>query len=115
MGMEVIEAGEGHSRLKLPVKKEFRNVYGATHGGAIATLLDSCCSIAAGTLLEPREAAVTLNQRINYISNPREGILYAEGRAVHKGRNTGVGLAEVRDDKGNLVAVGIATIFIFKR
>ncbi len=115
MGMELVEANEGRSRVRLPLKDEFKNLYGTIHGGAIATILDSSCSIAAGTLMEPGEVAVTLNQRINYIAQPQGSILYAEGRAIHKGRYTGVGQAEVRDDQGNLVAVGTATIFIFRR
>ncbi len=115
MGMELLEATQGRSRVRLPLKEEFKNLYGTIHGGAIATLLDSSCSIAAGTLMEPGEVAVTLNQRVNYIAQPQGSLLYAEGRAIHKGRYTGVGQAEVRDDQGNLVAVGTATIFIFRR
>lgn len=115
LGMEVVEAGEGRARLRLPVKDELKNLYGILHGGVIAALLDSSCSIAVGTLLETDEAAVTLDQRINYISNVKEGVLYGEGRALHKGRFTGVGQAEVRDEQGNLVAAGMITSFIIKR
>ena len=115
LGMEVVEAGEGRARLRLPVKDELKNLYGILHGGVIAALLDSSCSIAVGTLLETDEAAVTLDQRINYISNVKEGVLYGEGRALHKGRFTGVGQAEVRDEQGNLVAAGMTTSFIIKR
>jgi acyl-CoA thioesterase len=115
LGMEVIEADEGRARLRLPVKDELKNLYGILHGGVIAALLDSSCSIAVGTLLEEDEAAVTLDQRINYISNVKEGVLYGEGRALHKGRFTGVGQAEVRDEEGNLVAAGMITTFVIKR
>lgn len=115
LGMEVVEAGDGRARLRLPVKEELKNLYGILHGGAIAALLDSSCSIAVGTLLGPDEAAVTLDQRINYISNVREGVLYGEGRALHKGRFTGVGQAEVRDEEGNLVAAGMTTSYIIHR
>ncbi len=115
LGMEVIEAGDGRARLRLPVKDELKNLYGILHGGVIAALLDSSCSIAVGTLLEENEAAVTLDQRINYISNVKEGVLYGEGRALHKGRFTGVGQAEVRDEEGNLVAAGMTTSFVIRR
>ncbi|RJP26271.1 MAG: PaaI family thioesterase [Actinobacteria bacterium] len=115
IGMEVVEAGEGRARLHLPVKEELKNLYGILHGGVIAALLDSSCSIAVGTLLGPDEAAVTIDQRINYISNVRDGVLYGEGKALHRGRYTGVGQAEVRDEDGNLVAAGMTTQFIIKR
>jgi acyl-CoA thioesterase len=94
LGMEVIEAGEGRARLRLPVKDELKNLYGILHGGVIAALLDSSCSIAVGSLMGPDEASVTLDQRINFISNVSRGVLYGEGKAVHKGRYTGVGQAE---------------------
>ncbi len=115
LGMEVVEAGDGRASLRLPVKNELKNLYGILHGGVIAALLDSSCSIAVGTLLGPDEAAVTLDQRINYIANVRDGVLYGEGRALHKGRFTGVGQAEVRDQDGNLVAAGMTTSFVIQR
>lgn len=115
IGMEIIEVGEGRSRLRLPVKDELKNLYGILHGGVIAALLDSSCSIAVGSLMEGNEASVTLDQRINYISNVSEGVLYGEGKALHKGRYTGVGQAEVRDEDGNLVAVGMVTVFFIRR
>ena len=115
LGMEVVEAGDGRASLRLPVRDELKNLYGILHGGVIAALLDSSCSIAVGTLLGADEAAVTLDQRINYISNVRDGVLYGEGRALHKGRFTGVGQAEVRDEEGNLVAAGMTTCFVIQR
>jgi len=115
LGMEVLEAGGGRSRLRLPVKDDLRNLYGILHGGVVAALLDSSCTIAVGSLMGRDEAAVTVDQCINYISNVSEGMLYGEGKAVHKGRYTGVGQAEVRDEDGNLVAIGMATIFFIRR
>ncbi len=114
LGMEVVETGEGLARLRLVVKDEHKNLYGILHGGVLASLLDSTCSIAVGTLLSPGEAAVTLDQRINFVSNVREGVLYTEGRALHKGRYTGVGYGEVRDEEGNLVAAGMTTVFVIR-
>ena len=115
LGMEIEEAREGRSRLRLPVKTDHKNLYGILHGGVIAALLDTSCSIAVGSLMKEDEVSVTLDQRINYIANVSEGVLIGEGKALHKGRYTGVGQAEVRDDKGNLVAAGMATVFIIRR
>lgn len=115
MNMEVLEAGQGRARLRLTIGNEHKNLYGILHGGVIAALLDSTCSIAVGTLLDLDEAAVTLDQRVNFISNVKDGVIYGEGRAMHKGRYTGVGLGEVRDEEGNLVAVGMTTVFVIRR
>ncbi len=114
LGMEVLQVEEGKCQLRLPLKAELKNLFGMLHGGVIASLLDSTCSIAAGSLCGIGEIAVTLDQTINYISNLREGCLLAEGTAIYKGRNTAIAHAEVRDQRGNLVAYGSATIFILK-
>lgn len=114
LGMEVLEIGEGRARLRLPVKDELKNLYGILHGGVIAALLDSTATIACGSLMKVGEMAVTVDQRINYISNVSTGILFGEGKALHKGRFTGVALAEARDEDGNLVAVGMSTVFFVR-
>jgi len=112
MKMEVVDAGEGRSKLTMEAGERLHSVYGMLHGGAAATILDSACGIALGTLLEPGEVCVTVDLRVNYISNLKEGNIVAEGRVVHKGRQTGVAQAEVRDEQGNLVAVCMSTHLI---
>jgi len=114
LGMEVLEMGEGRARLRLTVKDEHKNLYGILHGGVIAALLDSAGTIAVGSLMNIGEVAVTVDQRINYISNVSKGVLYGLGKALHKGRFTGVAQAEARDEEDNLVAVGMATIFFIR-
>ncbi len=114
LGMEVLELGEGKSKLRIKVRHDHHNLYGILHGGVIASLLDSTCTIALASLLRAGEAAVTVDQRINYISNVSQGEIYGEGRAIHRGRYTGVSQGEVRDQEGKLIAVGMATIFIIR-
>jgi uncharacterized protein (TIGR00369 family) len=111
-GMEVSELGEGISRLHLPMKEEFKNLYGTAHGGVLAALLDSTCSFALASLLEEGEAMVTLDMRVNFIGNVSAGLLTGEGTAIHKGRTTAVARGEVRDEAGKLVACGMSTCYI---
>jgi len=112
MDMRVAEAGGGRSRIVMRVKPEMCNLYGICHGGAIATILDSSCGVAIGTTLEPGKVVVTVDMRINYISNLGSGELVGEGRVIHRGAQTGVAGAEVRDAAGELVAVGMSTHLI---
>jgi uncharacterized protein (TIGR00369 family) len=114
MQMEVVDAGEGRSRITLQGRKDLQNLYGILHGGAAATILDSACGIAVGSLLQPGEICVTIDLRINYIANVGEGVLTGEGHVVHRGRRTGVARAEVRDQEGNLIAAGMSTHLIYK-
>jgi uncharacterized protein (TIGR00369 family) len=114
MQMEVVDAGDGRSRITLQGRKDLQNLYGILHGGAAATILDSACGIAVGSLLEPGEICVTIDLRINYVANVGEGVLTGEGRVVHKGRRTGVAQAEIRDEEGNLIAAGMSTHLIYR-
>ncbi|MDD5748027.1 MAG: PaaI family thioesterase [Actinomycetota bacterium] len=112
IGMEVIDAKDGKSKLILNAKKELQSLYGMVHGGAIASVIDSACSIAAGTQLAPGEICLTVDLRTNYIANLKEGKIFAEGILIHRGAKTCVSRAEARDENGNLIAVGIATLLV---
>ncbi len=114
MQMVMVDAGEGRSKVTLQGRKELQNLYGILHGGAAATIVDSACGIAVGSLLEPGEICVTIDLRINYIANVGEGTLIGEGRVIHRGRRTGVARAEIRDEEGNLIAAGMSTHLIYR-
>jgi uncharacterized protein (TIGR00369 family) len=114
MQMEALDAEDGRSSFRLTVKDDFKNLYGILHGGVIATILDSTCSIAVASLLEPGEFSYTLDQRVNYIGNVRSGVLHGQGKTIHKGRKTAVSEGEIRDDDGNLIAFGVNTLFLFR-
>lgn len=112
MGMRVIEAGDGRSRLELDACSKLHSLYGMLHGGVPATIIDSACGIAVGSTLNAGEICVTVDLRINYISNLKEGVICAEGKVLHRGKQTGVAQAEVKDEAGNLIAVGMSTHMI---
>lgn len=112
MQMEVQDASEGHSLVTLNAREQLHSLYGMLHGGVAATIVDSACGIALGSLLEPGEMCVTVDLRINYISNLKEGILVGEGRVIHRGKQTGVTEAEIKDEAGNLIAIGMSTHLI---
>lgn len=112
MQMQVLDAGEGRSRIEMSAGKHLHSLYGMLHGGAVATIVDSACGIALGSLLEQGEMCVTVDLRINYISNMKEGTLVGQGRVIHRGRQTGVTEAEISDEEGNLIAAGMATHLI---
>lgn len=112
MDMKVVSGGDGVSRLEMNTGQDHQNLYGILHGGAVATILDSACGIAIGTLLKAGEVVVTVDMRINFVSNIKGGTLVGEGNVLHRGRQTGVVEAKVTDEDGNLVAVGMSTHII---
>ncbi len=112
MGMTAKIPGEGTSRLELPAAEITHNLYGTVHGGVLAALIDSACGVALGTVMAQGETIVTVDLRINFIAPVKQGVLIAEGKVIHKGRNTGVAEATIRSEEGQLVAKGMTTHFI---
>jgi len=112
IGMKVVLAEDGSSRIEMEVQEELKNLYGTVHGGLLATLMDSACGVALGSLLKAGESLVTLDLRINYLSPVKSGTVIAEGKVVHKGRQTGVAEATLKDETGRLAAKGMSTHFI---
>jgi uncharacterized protein (TIGR00369 family) len=118
LGIDVIDAGEGWIRLRMPVKDQLRNAVGAPmHGGAVASLLDAAVGGALGTLHEASEGGTgqaTLDLNITYLAPAREGEIYGEGRILRKGGSIAFGEADIRDSRGELLARGRATYMVLR-
>ena len=100
-GIEAIEFAEGRTRLQVRVGPEHANNLGIAHGGLVCTLLD----IAMGTAARCTTGlpVLTLDMQTTFLS-PGRGLLTGEGRVVRPGRSILFCEAEVRDEKGELVA-----------
>ena len=57
----------------------------------------------------------TLEMKINYLKPFKGGEIVAEAKIIHKGTHTAIGDVEVKDEKENLIAKGLATYAIFKK
>jgi uncharacterized protein (TIGR00369 family) len=78
---------------------------GIVHGGAIATLLDSTCAMAALSLLWPAEYASSVNLHLAYLRPVPPGVLLtARGECLKAGRHIMFCEAKVWDAEGALVA-----------
>ena len=110
MGIRLVEIAPGRSRLEVDVESAHLNVYGTAHGGLCAALVDCAVGTALiGDLAQVIKPSPTVEMKVNYLAPVTGGKLVAEGRLVHRGRTLAVGMAEVRNGEGTLVAVGTAT------
>lgn len=114
MGLEVVEARGGASRLTLQVRPDHLNVGGAVHGGVIATMVDvavgvACHSMDPGGLRRPQ---ATTELSVTFLRAGRNGPLSCVARMRRRGRSLAVGEAEVSDADGRLLAVGRATYLV---
>lgn len=69
LGMETIHATRGMAIMKLPYDERLvgNPENGVLHGGAVTTLIDTCCGLAAITEPKVPQRTATLDLRIDYL------------------------------------------------
>ena len=111
LGIERVQSQEGRALIALDIKPAFRNSWNAAHGGVIITMLDSAMSLAARLYLHGAPGGIlTIEMNAKFISPGMGDRLAAEGWVIGGGKSTLFCEAEVRDEAGNLVAKGMATL-----
>ena len=101
IGIELLEASEGHATAILKIGRQHLNAVNIVHGGAIFTLADlvfAAASNSHGTV------AVAINVTISYLKAAAGGTLTAEAREVSRNRKLATYSIRVTDDGGDLVA-----------
>ena|ERR1700759_1153621 len=109
LGIEVLEAKAGHSKIKMEVRKEMVNGFGIVHGGIAFSLADSAFAFACNSR---NNLSVALDVNICFTKAVAVGdILVAEATENHNGRSTGIYLIQVTNQKNEQVALFKGTCF----
>ena len=100
IGIEIVEAEEGHIRSHLALREELMAPNGYLHAATVVALADTSCGY--GTLVnlpEGAESFTTIELKSNFVGTKREGAIECEARLVHGGRTTQVWDARVTDEE----------------
>ena len=65
-------------------------------------------------LVGPDEIYTTIEMKINYLKPFNKGEITAEAAIIHKGKNIAIGDVTVTNDRGHMIAKGLATYMIMK-
>ena len=103
---------EGVGSALMEVKEMHRQAAGAVQGGIIVTLADYAFHRAVRSVVQPEQAAVTVELKLNFISAAREGELTATARIINQGRRLVIGEMEVIDQNEKLIARGLGTYML---
>jgi 1,4-dihydroxy-2-naphthoyl-CoA hydrolase len=101
IGLEVLEAEEGHLATRLELRDELLAPNGYLHAATVVALADTSCGY--GTffgLPEGAEGFTTVELKTNFLSSRRSGAIRCEARLAHGGRTTQVWDATVVDADG---------------
>lgn len=103
MGVEILEIKEGYSKIKMIIRREMANGFGIVHGGIPFSLADSAFAFACNNR---NNLSVALDANINFTRPVNTGdVLTAEAKEVHNGKNTGVYLITLTNQKNETVAL----------
>jgi uncharacterized protein (TIGR00369 family) len=96
-------------------KSDYYNPFGTTHGGYIATLLDSAMACAIHTTLEAGKGSTSLEVKVNFVRPIFEqtGTLKAIGEIINVGRQIATAKGKLLDEDSKLYAHATTTCFIF--
>ncbi|WP_301929736.1 hydroxyphenylacetyl-CoA thioesterase PaaI [Ferruginibacter sp.] len=109
LGIEVLEAREGFSKIKMVVRKEMINGLGIVHGGIAFSLADTCFALACNSR---NTLSVALDTAINFIKPVHVAdVLTAEATEIHNGKNTGLYQVTVTNQQQHTVALFKGTCF----
>ncbi len=115
IAMHVIKTDRAGSLLKMKVSRKHNNVLGLVHGGVMASLVDSACSMSVFPFLKKGQAIVTLGLQIQYLSPVKSKEIVAHGTVVHYGKQTVYAEASILDNREQIIAKGSASFIIIEK
>jgi uncharacterized protein (TIGR00369 family) len=96
VGLELEEVRVDYARMRLPYRPELRQPAGVVHGGAIATLIDTCVVPAVASAYDEVPVMLTIDMQIRFLNAAKETDLIGEGWVVRRGRSVSFCQAEIR-------------------
>ncbi|MEN6423010.1 MAG: hotdog fold thioesterase [Smithella sp.] len=110
LGLKVVALEPGYSKVEMKVSPEMANIFGATHGGAILSLIDEAFETASNS---HGVLAVALNVNIQYLRPAGKGdLLTAEAREVSRSKRISTNQIDVKNAAGRQIAGAQCMAFI---
>src|SRR5260370_26240126 len=106
LGSDIMEIERGRVVFGATPTSAHYNPAGMVHGGYAATMLDSAMTCAVQSTLAPGLGCTTVDINIHYTrsATAETGLLRAEGKVVHAGRQIATAEGRVTDPEGRVIA-----------
>lgn len=107
LALEIVEIGDRHAILSMPVREEAFNSTANLHGGAIATLIDVAAGTAAARgsgFRHGEQSLVTADLHVRYLGRPHGDMVYARADLIKVGRQLVIVDCRVTDVEDRLIA-----------
>ncbi len=113
LGIEILEAGDELARARMAVTEAVLQPFGIVHGGALAALAETICSLATYEHVKD-EGLIAIGQAndTSFLRPISEGHATATARRRYRGRTTWVWDVDLHDDSERLCAMSRMTIAV---
>lgn len=108
-GIEIIEAGPGYARARMIAGNQHLNGLQMVHGGALFTLADMACAVAAHTR---GRVAVAVNTTISFVKAGKADTLYAEAHEESRNHKLATYTGKVTDSTGETLSLFQGTAYL---
>ena len=109
-GIVIDSAQPGRAVCSMTLEKRHMNENNVPMGGAVFTLADFVCAVAANGYSEKK--TVSQNVSITFLSPAKGKRLIAEASCLREGRTTALYTADVRDELGTYVAHAVLNVYV---
>jgi uncharacterized protein (TIGR00369 family) len=80
LGIQIIEAKDGHSHLTMPFVFKLAQGKGLAHGGAVVTLADTAVAMAIKSIISPDSRFGTISLNSEFLAPVTKGVLTAKAK-----------------------------------
>ncbi|UCD38306.1 MAG: PaaI family thioesterase [Fidelibacterota bacterium] len=109
LGFNTASPEPGHTEVELDVHQIHLNITGVVHGGFLMTVLDTLMGHAVFTHLGNPQARFGTTQMTTHFLRPvHGGELRGAGKVISEGKDFLTAEAELRDERGQLIATAEA-------
>ena len=113
LGIEIVDPGPDPALARLPVTPGVCQPFGIVHGGALAALAETICSLATYEAVRgDGMLAMGQSNQASFLRPIRAGTVHAEARPRHRGRTTWIWDTEIADDDGRLCSLVRMTVAV---
>lgn len=111
IGFDITELEAGRCLIIFDAQQRHANPMGGLHGGVICDVTDAAMGMAYASTLDTAagEYFTTVEIKVNFLRPFKTGRLYAEGRVINAGKTLGLVEADLKDDRGRLIARASST------
>ncbi|MBW1779863.1 MAG: PaaI family thioesterase [Deltaproteobacteria bacterium] len=108
IGIEIVEFSPGSAKAKMKIEDHHLNALNVVHGGAIFGLADLVLAVAANS---HGKVSLGINVNISYIKAAQGKMLFGEAKEISRSSTLGTYSMEIKDEKGEIVAVMTGTVY----